>query len=136
MIQERSPKLISKGLFVFALKIAANPIKIAILNPINSYWSAAAKWNNYYCKLHGHVFLYYTIRGTALREIVGDIPHGRRKLLADDVTSPGRRAPSKKKKRKIIRKQCYYDRNNTVESWNMLATPWCKVSWLFTNHAR
>eukprot|EP01035_Chromulina_nebulosa_P066216 gene66216-90633_t len=49
-----------------------------------SYWSAAAKWNNYYCKLHGHVFLYYTIRGTALREIVGDIPHGRRKLLADD----------------------------------------------------
>jgi hypothetical protein len=98
---------------------------------VYSYWSAAANWNNYYCKLHGHVFLYYTIKGVALREVVGDIPHenGRRRLLSDDVTTnKGRRATSKKRKKKIIRKQCYYDRNNTVESWNMLATPWCKVS--------
>ena len=105
-------------------------LKLLKLLFVCSYWSAAANWNNYYCELHGHVFLYYTIRGVALQEVVGDIPHenGRRLLSEDVTTNKGRRATSKKRKKKIIRKQCYYDRNNTVESWNMLATPWCKVS--------
>jgi len=29
--------------------------------------------------------------------------------------------------KKAALKQCYYDGNNTVENWNLLATPWCKV---------
>lgn len=29
--------------------------------PPSNYWLAAAQWNNAYCKLHGHQFLYYTL---------------------------------------------------------------------------
>jgi hypothetical protein len=29
--------------------------------PLDNYWKSAADWNNYYCALHGHQFIYYTI---------------------------------------------------------------------------
>lgn len=28
--------------------------------PLSNYWQSAAEWNQYYCKKHGHQFLYYT----------------------------------------------------------------------------
>jgi hypothetical protein len=28
--------------------------------PLELYWKSAADWNNYYCALHGHKFIYYT----------------------------------------------------------------------------
>lgn len=28
--------------------------------PLDDYWESSAKWNNYYCNLHGHKFIYYT----------------------------------------------------------------------------
>jgi hypothetical protein len=38
--------------------------EIAILQydsrPLKDYWLSAAQWNNYYCDLHGHVYLYYS----------------------------------------------------------------------------
>lgn len=40
------------------------PEEIAIVQfdsrPLKDYWLAAAKWNDAYCKKHGHKFLYYT----------------------------------------------------------------------------
>jgi hypothetical protein len=41
------------------------PDEIALLQfdsrPLQDYWKSAADWNNYYCALHGHQFIYYTI---------------------------------------------------------------------------
>ena len=40
------------------------PSEIAIMQydsrEPRDYWLSAAKWNNQYCKRHGHVFIYYT----------------------------------------------------------------------------
>jgi hypothetical protein len=40
------------------------PEEIAIMQfdsrTLKNYWLSAARWNNAYCKSHGHQFLYYT----------------------------------------------------------------------------
>jgi hypothetical protein len=28
--------------------------------PLKNYWLTAAEWNNYYCSVHGHEFIYYS----------------------------------------------------------------------------
>eukprot|EP00602_Paraphysomonas_sp_CaronLab_P002425 CAMPEP_0185033188 /NCGR_PEP_ID=MMETSP1103-20130426/21950_1 /TAXON_ID=36769 /ORGANISM="Paraphysomonas bandaiensis, Strain Caron Lab Isolate" /LENGTH=298 /DNA_ID=CAMNT_0027569381 /DNA_START=87 /DNA_END=979 /DNA_ORIENTATION=- len=43
------------------------PHQIALLQydsrPLSDYWLSSALWNNYYAKIHGHVFLYYSLAG-------------------------------------------------------------------------
>ena len=28
--------------------------------PLDSYWAVSARWNNAYCRLHKHKYIYYT----------------------------------------------------------------------------
>jgi hypothetical protein len=44
---------------------SVKPEEIAVLQydsrPLQGYWLTSAQWNNFYCKKHGHVFIYYTM---------------------------------------------------------------------------
>lgn len=46
------------------------PSELALLQfdsryPLKDYWQSSALWNEYYCRKHGHVFIYYTLRDNA-----------------------------------------------------------------------
>lgn len=47
-----------------------NRNEIAILQydsrPFADYWLSSALWNDYYCKLHGHTYIYYTVSNTSV----------------------------------------------------------------------
>eukprot|EP01041_Mallomonas_annulata_P005418 gene5418-10844_t len=57
---------------ILSLNISTDlgPEDIAIVQfdsrPLSNYWEAAARWNNLYAKKHGHVFLYYTLKGDCM----------------------------------------------------------------------
>lgn len=43
------------------------PHEIALLQfdsryPLSDYWQSSAMWNEYYCRRHGHTFIYYSLR--------------------------------------------------------------------------
>lgn len=50
----------------FSFEMDFKPSEIAIMQfdsrPLSSYWEASAKWNNLFCRRHGHKFLYYSAK--------------------------------------------------------------------------